>query len=185
MRICVSIGGYNLRERERNFMRITLSFEVDTVEEAIALMENIGDIVTITGDGGDDLVERLNPLKDKSVDEPTDAEAKPLSARERRLAGKNENKGGKKLGSPRKHGSKKSSERKATRSKATPHSKKAEPVSDEITDADLAKAASQGAEQIGPKLVIEILEQFSVGSVSELKGDQRKEFIDLVNSEME
>ena len=56
---------------------------------------------------------------------------------------------------------------------------------DEISDADLSKAASQGASEITPKGVMEILEQFGVEKVEQLEGGQRREFLDLVNEAIE
>ena len=158
---------------------VKITFEFESVEEAYRFLK------TVDYDGA-----KFNPptprplpgsthrtLEDDEAVDKMEAEAKPLSARERRLANKRD----KKPGSPIKSGSRKKS---TTKRKTTSRSKKTiEPVSDEITDADLARAASNGAEEIGPKLVTEILEQFGVGNVSELKGSQRKEFIELLNSE--
>ena len=71
-------------------------------------------------------------------------------------------------------------------SKAASKAKKAPaPVSDEITDADLSKAASIAAGEITPLKVTAILEQFGVGQVSELKDEQRREFLDLLDEAIE
>jgi len=48
----------------------------------------------------------------------------------------------------------------------------------DITNADLAKAASHAAGQITPARVKETLEHFGVSKVQELVGDQRQEFLD-------
>ena len=58
-------------------------------------------------------------------------------------------------------------------------------ISSEITDADLAKAASIAAEAITPAKVMAVLEQFGVGDVSQLKGEDRREFLDLLDEEVE
>ena len=47
---------------------------------------------------------------------------------------------------------------------------------DEISDADVAKAASEGAQRLTPKVVTSILEEFGVGNVAELDQTQRREF---------
>lgn len=53
----------------------------------------------------------------------------------------------------------------------------------EITDADLSKAASEGARVLTPKVVMEYLNaEFGVKNVGELKGAQRRGFIDGINS---
>ena len=51
---------------------------------------------------------------------------------------------------------------------------------DEITDRDVAKAASDGAQQITPAAVRKILDQFAVANVGDLNQGQRREFIDLI-----
>ena len=165
---------------------IKIIFEFKNVREVIAFLQT-GDLARTN-----ETVGVLLPSTDeviKAIENAVEVEDKPLSARERRLARKNENEvranqgtEGKKSSSSIKSGLRKS--RITRKRNAKSRSKKAEPVSDEITDADLAKAASHGAEEIGPKLVTEILEQFGVGNVAELKDDQRKEFIDLIDSEM-
>ncbi|KKL63398.1 hypothetical protein LCGC14_2175480, partial [marine sediment metagenome] len=98
------------------------------------------------------------------------ADDKPLSARERRLA---------------KGNSKPKSKPKSTRGRKGKGNKKDAPVSDNITDADLTKAASIGAETITPAKVMEILEQFGVGDVSKLEGESRREFLDMIDTAVE
>ena len=57
---------------------------------------------------------------------------------------------------------------------------------DGIKDADLVKACSEAASQIGPDLVAEILEDdYKVTEVSELNQDQRKEFLETLRKEIE
>ena len=51
---------------------------------------------------------------------------------------------------------------------------------EEITDRDVAKAASDGAQQITPAAVRKILDQFAVANVGDLDQGQRREFIDLI-----
>ena len=51
---------------------------------------------------------------------------------------------------------------------------------EEITDRDVAKAASDGAQQITPAVVRKILDQFAVANVGDLDQGQRREFIDLI-----
>lgn len=53
---------------------------------------------------------------------------------------------------------------------------------DGFTDEDLTKAASEAADTITPAKVKEILDQFGVGFVGELDGDNRAEFIDLLDT---
>lgn len=53
--------------------------------------------------------------------------------------------------------------------------------SEEITDADLSKAASEAARTITPKGVVEVLKMFSVSYLGDLDQAQRREFIDLLN----
>ncbi len=48
---------------------------------------------------------------------------------------------------------------------------------DEISDADVAKAASEGAQRLTPKVVTGILEEFGVSNVAELSQEQRREFM--------
>lgn len=54
---------------------------------------------------------------------------------------------------------------------------------DGISDADVAKAASEGAQKLTPKVVSEILEEFGVGNVAELDQAQRREFMDILVAE--
>ena len=57
---------------------------------------------------------------------------------------------------------------------------------DGITDADLVKACSEAASQIGPDLVAEILgDDYKATEVSELNQDQRKEFLETLRAEIE
>ena len=61
--------------------------------------------------------------------------------------------------------------------------KPAEPVEapvDNITNADLAKAASEAAERIDTGAVAGILEQFGVTRIDQLYETQRREFLDAV-----
>ena len=51
------------------------------------------------------------------------------------------------------------------------------PSDDEISDADVAKAASEGAQRLTPKVVTGILEEFGVSNVAELSQEQRREFM--------
>ena len=139
---------------------VKITFEFESVEEAYRFLKTVDYDLNASIALPKAIVAEAYKLNDGAVDE-----IKPLSARERRLANKGTSK----------------AKTKKTRGKSL--KKKEAPISDEITDADLARAASNGAEEIGPKLVTEILEQFGVGNVSELKGSQRKEFIELLNSE--
>lgn len=54
-----------------------------------------------------------------------------------------------------------------------------------ISDADLTKAASEGARVIGPEFVTAWLTEFGVGEVSKLAQDVRREFIDGISDEIE
>ena len=59
------------------------------------------------------------------------------------------------------------------------------PVSDEITDADLVKAASTAAQKLTPGLVMQILqEDHSVSEVNKIPQGQRRKFLDTLKEEM-
>lgn len=45
-------------------------------------------------------------------------------------------------------------------------------------------AASQAATKITPKAVMEIMEEFGVGKVNDLKPEQRREFLDALKDAM-
>ena len=75
--------------------------------------------------------------------------------------------------------------RRRRRGKAAPAEEApAEEVSDEISDADVSRAASQAAEVITPQEVTAVLESFGVASVGELDQAQRREFLDTLNERM-
>lgn len=75
--------------------------------------------------------------------------------------------------------------RRRTETSATTASATTTPASDDkITDADLAVAASQAAQKITPKAVMDIMEEFGVGKVNELKPKQRREFLDQLKDKM-
>lgn len=54
-----------------------------------------------------------------------------------------------------------------------------------ISDADLTKAASEGARVLGPEFVTAWLTEFGVGEVSKLAQGVRREFIDGISDEIE
>ena len=54
---------------------------------------------------------------------------------------------------------------------------KATEEQDEISDADVAKAASEGAQRLTPKVVTNILSEYGVDNVAELSQNQRREFM--------
>lgn len=54
-----------------------------------------------------------------------------------------------------------------------------------VTDVDLSKAASEAGSILGVKAVKDILEQFGVGHVNDIEGDERQEFLDMVNAALE
>ena len=56
---------------------------------------------------------------------------------------------------------------------------------DEITDRDVSKAASEGAQYLTPAAVRGILDQFGVANVGDLDQPQRREFIDMVEQAVE
>lgn len=60
-----------------------------------------------------------------------------------------------------------------------------EDSSDSITDADVAKAASEAARELTPAVVLSVLEEFGVGNVAELSQEQRREFMDSLREEMD
>lgn len=53
---------------------------------------------------------------------------------------------------------------------------------DEITDRDVAKAASEGAQELTPAAVRGILDPFGVSNVADLNQGQRREFINLIDA---
>lgn len=60
--------------------------------------------------------------------------------------------------------------------------RKPEAEAREISDADLASAASHAARKVTPAKVIEKLEEFGVSEIRQLEGDQRAEFVDWSNA---
>lgn len=56
------------------------------------------------------------------------------------------------------------------------------PSHSEITDADLSRAASEGARHLTPKVVLELLSSYGVKSTGELKGGKRAEFLAAVKA---
>ena len=161
---------------------IKITFEFPTIDAAVAFLqkgkltntnETVGVLETLKTDVSQAMMpEDVKAALEKLVQKTDDP---PVHKRKSRV--------GKKSGSPPKRGSKKSGEPKATRK--TKYRSKVEPVSDEITDADLAKAASIAAEAITPAKVMATLEQFGVGDVSQLKGEDRREFLDLLDEEID
>lgn len=59
------------------------------------------------------------------------------------------------------------------------------PTGDEITDRDVAKAASEGAQELTPTAVRGILDPFGVSNVADLDQGQRRKFIDLIDDAIE
>lgn len=53
-----------------------------------------------------------------------------------------------------------------------------------ISDADLTKACSEAARVLTPKVVQEILGEFGVKMANEIKPDDRREFLDLLDKEV-
>ena len=51
---------------------------------------------------------------------------------------------------------------------------------DELTDADVSKAASEGAKRLTPKVVMEILVKIGVECVNDLDQEQRRKFVTKV-----
>ncbi len=58
------------------------------------------------------------------------------------------------------------------------------PSDDDISDADVAKAASEGAQELTPTVVTAILEEFGVSVVNDLSQEQRREFVDQIATEI-
>lgn len=56
--------------------------------------------------------------------------------------------------------------------------------STDISDADLSKAASEGARALTPKVVMEYLASLGVKTTGELKGGQRREFLDGIKAKI-
>tara|TARA_R110000787_G_scaffold97868_3_gene201604 strand:- start:4574 stop:5002 length:429 start_codon:yes stop_codon:yes gene_type:complete len=71
-------------------------------------------------------------------------------------------------------------EEKPTRRRGRPKTNGA--AAPDISDADVAKAASQAASRITPKAVTAVLEEFGVGTVNDLDQAQRQEFMDRLDA---
>lgn len=67
--------------------------------------------------------------------------------------------------------------RRSRRASAGDTAQTAKSPSSDVTDEDLVKGASDAAQAIGPARVMEILEEFGVGTVNELTGEARQEFL--------
>ena len=59
------------------------------------------------------------------------------------------------------------------------------PSDDAISDTDVAKAASEGAQELTPKVVTAILDEFGVAFVNDLTQEQRREFIARITDDIE
>ena len=59
---------------------------------------------------------------------------------------------------------------------------KATPATDELSDIDVAKAASDGAQERTPKFIIDLLGEFGAGHISQLGQLQRREFIERIDT---
>lgn len=76
---------------------------------------------------------------------------------------------------------KKSTSRRKGSAPAKAATKVVQNTGDEISDADVAKAASNAAQVLTPAVVKAVLEEYGVGGVQELEQGQRREFIDQLN----
>ena len=153
---------------------IKITFEFESVEEAAKFLKD-GSLGKKTNARiGSHAAKPAEPLECATMEEQDD-EAKPLTPSERRKAARMGKQGS----------SKKTGASKKGKGKGKGKKRDSAPVSDDISDADLSKAASAGAEQITPNGVTAILEQFGVSHVSELVGASRREFIDLLDQAME
>ena len=59
-----------------------------------------------------------------------------------------------------------------------------EPEEEGISDEDLMLAVNDAREEIGADVIMEILEEFGVASVDELDQEQREEFIEILENEV-
>ncbi len=59
------------------------------------------------------------------------------------------------------------------------------PSDEELTDADMAKVASEAARVLTPNVVTEVLEQFGVRFVGDLDQEQRRELVDLLKDKID
>lgn len=149
---------------------IKITFEFEFVQEAAKFLTD-GSLGSKTN------AKFPPPQRAKPQAEEQDVEASdtilPLTPRQRRLrAGKG------KQDAPKAKGASKKGAGKGKK-------KHSAPVSDDISDADLSKAASAGAEKITPNGVTSILVQFGVSHVSELVGKDRREFLDALDEVIE
>ncbi len=55
---------------------------------------------------------------------------------------------------------------------------------DALTDKDVMRKASEGAQELTPKVVTVLLEEFGVGHVGELDQEQRREFVDSIDEKL-
>ena len=56
---------------------------------------------------------------------------------------------------------------------------------EDLTDADMAKAASEAARVLTPKVVMDILQEFGVGVVNDIPQGERQEFVELLKGEVD
>lgn len=59
------------------------------------------------------------------------------------------------------------------------------PSDDDITDEDVMKVASEGAQHLTPKWVVDKLAEFGAAMVNDLDQEQRREFVDDVQAALE
>ena len=66
-----------------------------------------------------------------------------------------------------------------------PSSSATKSPSDDITDIEVSRVASEGAQALLPKYIVQKLEEFGVAIVNELSQEQRREFVDDVQAAIE
>ena len=147
-------------------MKLTLTYEFESEAEVIKFLNTV--ISDTLPSGGN--LRTLEDVVDDEVDK-MEADDPPVRKRKSRVG-----RGSSEAASVRKKGKGKKKDAPDPNYKA---------VSDEIMDADLSKAASIAAGEITPLKVTAILEQFGVGQVSDLKDEQRREFLDLLDEAIE
>lgn len=117
------------------------------------------------------------------------AEEKPTEGRRRRRrVSSREASGGDENPTESSAGTAKSRQRRRTGSASTAESGSATKSPSEkktYKDADLSRAASEAAVVIGPSGVMEVLQEFEVSKIGELKGDKRAEFVEALEARKE
>ncbi|KKN52635.1 hypothetical protein LCGC14_0610290 [marine sediment metagenome] len=170
-------------------MKIGYFFDIETDEDAQRLADFVATFRAPTG--------ALIPEEVKAfiIAEETEDEPKKPTRRRNRLAEETKPEASESsdeetgTGAEKPHRRKRSSKGKGgedTVSSSPRRRSRTAKETDKISDADLSKAASEGAAALTPKVVMKLLEDtFDVSDVKKLDGDQRRHFVDLIHEMIE